>query len=370
MMAAGRAAELGAGVLLFEKMERPGKKLLISGNGHCNLSNSRDIDSFIAQFGPNGCFLSNAFKRFFRDDLLALLRRYGVECKIKPSGKIYPISENARDIVRAFQRYLADGKVNLQFNAGVTGVLVENGRVTGVSTAAGNLPASAVILAAGGSSHPQTGSTGDGFDIAAALGHAIVRTRPGLVPLVVADIEKVQSMQCASLRNVRVTAFQCSSEQIDVSMVPRADVGRGIAGDGPELPVIESRTGNASIVYFGLSGTVILEISLAVVDALQNGPVSLSIDLVSDRNIDRLNPLKSLRFDIKGPHSMSTAIVTAGGISLKEINPLTMESKLVGGLYFCGEVMDVDAGTGGYNLQAAFSTGYLAGESAASASIH
>ena len=137
MMAAGRAAELGANVLLLEKMERPGKKILITGNGRCNLSNSRDIDSFISQFGPNGRFLYSAFNRFFRDDLLTLLRRYGIECKTEPDGKVYPTTNNARDIVRAFERYTADGKVTMQVGVEVTGVSVEDGRVSGVRTPAG-----------------------------------------------------------------------------------------------------------------------------------------------------------------------------------------------------------------------------------------
>ncbi len=422
MMAAGRAAELGAKVLLLEKMERPGKKILITGNGRCNLSNSRDIDSFITQFGPNGRFLYRVFNRFFRYDLLALLERYGIKCKTEPNGKIYPTTDNARDIVRAFIRYMDDGKVAVQFGMGVTSVLVENGRVSGVHTTTGNIPISAVIIATGGSSHPQTGSTGDGFNIAEALGHTNIKLQPGLVPLVVTNIEQAKQMQGTSLRNVRVTAFKCPSEEIDHSLVPGWDVGRGIAGKRPKLPIIESRTGDAVITHFGLSGPVILEMSLAIVDALEYGTVSVSIDLVPDREKDTLrtelqqlfgdqskrtlqniiknilppklvetfvgmtgirpditgsritseereclvNLLKSLRFDIKGAYSMSKAMVTAGGISLNEINPRTMASKLIAGIYFCGEVMDLDAGTGGYNLQAAFSTGYIAGENAVS----
>ncbi len=422
MMAAGRAAELGAGVLLLEKMECPGKKIIISGNGRCNLTNSRDTDSFIAQFGPNGRFLYNAFSRFFRDDLLALMRRYGVECKTEPDGRIYPVTDNSRDILRAFERYAADGRVAVRCGVNVTSVLSENGRVTGVQTAKGKIPASAVIVAAGGSSHPQTGSTGDGFNIAAALGHTIVKLRPGLVPLVVTDIKRAKQMQGVSLHNVRVTAFRCPAEKIDSSLVPGVDAGRGIDGKQPRPPIIESRTGDAIITHFGLSGPVILEMSFAIVDALEKGPVSVFIDLMPGRdsnmlrkelqqmfdnfskrtyrNIVRdllppklaelfmcmtdvpleklgsqitseererlLNLLKSLRFDIKDAYSMPTAIVTSGGVSLKEIDPRTMASRMAAGLYFCGEVMDVAAGTGGYNLQAAFSTGYVAGESAAS----
>jgi len=422
MMAAGRAAALGARVLLLEKMERPGKKILITGNGRCNLTNSRDLNSFIAQFGPNGRFLYGVFGRFFRDDLLALLRRYGVETKTEPNGQIYPASDNARDIVSVFERYLADGGVQIQTGVNVNRLLVENGRVTGVLAGGGQYPAAAVILAAGGASHPQTGSTGDGYRLAAELGHMIVRLRPGLVPLVVTDIERAKQMQGASLRNVRLTAFRCPSERIDLSLAPGVDVGRGIAGKRPKPPIIESRTGDAIIAHFGLSGPIVLEMSLSIVDALETGPVSVSIDLKPEASAVQLNKelqqafdhhskrayqnilrdflpqkmigpfvgmtgiapekpgnqvtgeeresvvrlMKSLRFDVKGAYSMSTAMVTAGGVSLKEIDPRTMASQLVKGLFFCGEVMDVDAGTGGYNLQAAFSTGYMAGENAAS----
>jgi hypothetical protein len=421
MMAAGRAAEAGAKVLLLEQMDRPGKKILISGNGRCNLSNSRDLDSFIIQYGQNGRFLYSAFSRFFREELLALTQRYGTPCRTGPTGKVYPVSDNARDVVRALTRYMDNGNVTVRYGVKVTGITQEDGRVSGVAAADGNITAPAVIIAAGGSSHRHTGSDGNGYKLAASLGHTIVRLRPGLVPLVVTDVEKAKQMQGASLRNVRVTAFQCPAGNIDVSLVPRADIGPRIPGKRPKPPVIESRTGDAIITHFGLSGPVVLEMSLAIVDALENGPVGVSIDLVPDsdcdtlrvelqqafekyskrtcRNILReylppkmvepaagmtglpleklgsqvihaereslLNTLKSLRFDIQGAHSMETAMVTAGGVSLKEIDPRTMASRLVEGLYFCGEVMDVDAGTGGYNLQAAFSTGYVAGESAA-----
>jgi predicted flavoprotein YhiN len=422
MMAAGRAAESGAGVLLLEKTGSPGNKIIISGNGRCNLSNSLDMDNFIARFGDNGRFLYSAFNRFFREDLLSLLRRYGVECKTEPDGRIYPTTDNAGDVVRALQRYMVNGKVAIEFGASVTGISVNNGRVSGVITNTGELKASSVILAAGGSSHPQTGSTGDGFKIASELGHSIVKLRPGLVPLLVYDVDKAKLMFGASPRNVRVTAFQCPADDIDLLLVPNEDVGRGIAGKRPKPPVIESRTGDAIITHFGLSGPVILEMSLTIVDALEAGPVSVSLDLIPESSKDALRKelqsafdihskrtfrnilrdflplklvepfvtmtgvpqdklgsqinseererllvlLKSLRFDIKGPYSMATAMVTAGGISLKEANLRTMGSRIVEGLYFCGEVLDLDAGTGGFNLQSAFSTGFVAGESAAS----
>jgi predicted flavoprotein YhiN len=421
MMAAGRAAELGANVLLLEKMERPGKKILISGNGRCNLSNSQEMDSFVTNFGANGRFLYSAFTRFFREDLIALMERYGTQCRTGPTGKVYPVSDNASDVVRALTRYMEKGKVTVRYGVSVTSILKENGKVCGVTTTDGDIPAPAVIIAAGGSSHPQTGSDGSGYKLAASLGHTIVHLRPGLVPLVVTDIEKAKQMQGASLRKVRVTAFQCPADKIDTSLVPGADTGPRLPGKRPRPPVIESRTGDVIITHFGFSGPAMLEMSLAIVDALENGPVSVSIDLQPGKDksalraelqqaFDKLstnvcqhvikrfvtkklvepfiimsnvppdklsnqltaeerenlvNLMKSLRFDIKGPYNMDTAMVTAGGVSLKEVDPRTMASRLVEGLYFCGEVLDLDAGTGGFNLQAAFSTGYIAGENAA-----
>jgi len=421
MMAAGRAAESGVRVLLLEKTGHPGQKILISGNGRCNLSNTCDLETFISQFGPNGTFLRPVFNRFFRDELLAFLKRYGITTVVKYGSKIYPASQNAREIVRVFKSYLDDNQVTVKYNCHINHILVQDGKVVGVQTITDTYPCSAVILAAGGSSHPQTGSTGDGYRILKELGHTVTKIRPGLVPLVVAEGETAKSMTGSSLHNVRVTAFQQTADKINPTMAPAYDGGRGISGAKPEFPVIESRTGDVMITYFGLSGPVILEMSMAIIDALEYGPVSVGIDLKpeihSNELVSRLQQefhqkpeqtfqiivssflpykmvegfitlsgiqgetvgnrmsvgeiaiiaglMKSLRFNIRGPYSMSTAMVTAGGLSLDEINPVTMASKKMKGLYVCGEVLDIAAGTGGYNLQAAFSTGWVAGEEAA-----
>lgn len=421
MMAAGRAAELGAGVILLEKTERPGNKILISGKTRCNLTNAKELDDFIAMYGPNGRFLYSAFHRYFRDDLLAFLRRYGVETKTEHGGRIFPASDDARDVIKALERYMADHGVQLRTGIGVTGIQVDNGRVTGVQTEKEALPAAAVVLATGGASYPETGSTGDGYRLAAALGHTITKLRPALVPLVVSEVQRAKSMQGVSLRNVRLTAYQCPADEISPLLTPNTDWGRGISDKQPPWPIIESRMGEMMITHFGIGGPITLLMSLTIVDALQNGPVSVSIDLKPaldekqlrqrlQRDFDRygkrsyrnilkgllpqkmidpfvemtgiapdkpghqingeererlLRLLKSLRFNIKGPLSLASAMVTAGGVSLEEIDPRTMASRLVQGLYFCGEVMDLDGDTGGYNLQAAFSTGYIAGEQAA-----
>ena len=420
MMAAGRAAELGANVLLLEKTERPGKKILISGQTRCNLTNITDLESFIAMYGSHGRFLYGAFHHFFRDDMLVFLKRYGVATKTESDGRIFPASDDSRDIVKAFELYLADSGVEIQTRANVTDILMDRGRVIGVRGPK-TYPADAVILAAGGATYPGTGSAGDGYRLAAAVGHTVTRLRPSLVPLVVHEIERAKSMQGVSLHNVRLTSYQCPADEITPLMTPARDTGRGIMGKRPRFPVIESRTGDMIITHFGLGGPIILQMSLAIVDALEHGPVSVSIDLTPSIEVETLRErlqqdfnhysqrryhnilkeflpqkmvepfvemtgissdkrgheivseererlvslLKSLRFNIKASLPMAAAMVTAGGVSLKEINPRTMASNLVDGLYFCGEVMDIDAETGGYNLQAAFSTGYVAGENAA-----
>jgi predicted flavoprotein YhiN len=344
-----------------------------------------------------------------------------VETKIERGGRVFPVSDRAEDVVSAFKKYLMDHGVEIRRHARVTGIQTHNKQVTGVTTADGKHRAGAVIMAAGGFTYPATGSTGDGYRMAATLGHTIINLRPALVPLVVEEIPHAKSMQGISLRNVRLTAFQCRADKIDPSLVPNTDIGRGTGNRRPHLPVIESRMGEMMITHFGIGGPVTLLMSLAIVDALERGPVSVSIDLKAaldrkqlrkrlQRDFDRFSKkkfrnivtglvpakmvdpivlmtgippnksayeisaiererlvdhLKSLRFNIKGSLPVSSAIVTAGGISLKEIDPRTMASRKIKGLYFCGEVIDIDADTGGYNLQAAFSTGYLAGEQAA-----
>jgi predicted flavoprotein YhiN len=421
MMAAGRAAECGASVILLEKNNSPGNKILISGKTRCNLTNSADEADFITKYGPNGRFLYNAFHHFFRDDILMFLKRYGVETKVERGGRIFPASDDAHDVIGAFERYLTEQRVQVRTGVEVNGILVGQGRVTGVTTEKDAFKCNAVILATGGASFPATGSTGDGYRMAKAIGHTIVPLRPALVPIIVHEIELVKSMQGVSLRNVRLTAWQCRAEEINPALTPTQDSGRGIAGKRPRAPVIESRMGEMMITHFGIGGPITLQMSLAIVDALEIGPMSVSIDLKPALSYDKLrdrlqrdfdlnskrsfynilkellpqktiNPfvkmsaipgdkpgnqikgeerdrfarlLKAVCLNVTKPLPLASAMVTAGGVSLKEIDPHTMSSRLIKGLYFCGEVMDIDADTGGFNLQAAFSTGYVAGESAA-----
>ncbi len=420
LMAAGRAAQTGARVLLLEKTDGCGKKILVSGKTRCNLTNSAELKNFISMYGDNGRFLFSAFHNFFRSELLDFLNSHGLATKVERGGRIFPVSDNARDVVHVFKKFLSENHVGIKLNTKVTGIITKDNAVCGVKTQNANYRCKAVILGTGGATWPATGSTGDGYKISSNLGHSIVKLKPALIPLIVHEQALAKSMQGVSLRNVRATAFFGDAASIDSTLTPDCIYGRG-EKKSPQHPVVESRFGEMLFTHFGLGGPIILLMSLAVVTALEKDAVCLLIDLkpalsreqlhkrlqkdldnFSKRKISgiikeylpakMIDPfieltgidqeklahqitaaergkivelLKALRFNIKSPLALEKAIVTAGGVSLAEIDQRTMASRLITGLYFCGEVMDIDADTGGYNLQAAFSTGYLAGENAA-----
>jgi hypothetical protein len=420
-MAAGRAAELGASVTLIERMEAPGKKLLITGKSRCNLTNTAPLKEFLAAFGPNGKFLYGAFHRFFRDELLDFFQRRGVETKNERGGRIFPASDSAADVVAALVSYTKEHGVEIRLNSRVAAIERDDNGVTGVRLDSGEfLPAAAVILAAGGASFPATGSAGDGFRLARSLDHRVNKLYPALVPLVIKEFSFAIACQGVSLKNVRLTAFAVEKTAIP-EMTISHDYGRGTGYEKPPTPVIESRFGEMLFTHFGIGGPVTLLMSQAVARALDAGRVSVAIDLkpaLSYKELDarlqrefaaypkrqlpailrELLPekmvepmtgisgvpmgrtaanmtaedrhglvklLKGLAFEVKTTLPLGAAMVTAGGVELTEVDPRTMASKLVPGLYLAGEVLDLDADTGGYNLQAAFSTGWVAGEAAA-----
>ena len=421
LMAAGRAAEQGAPVILLERMEAPGRKLLITGKGRCNVTNTAPLKEFLAAFGLNGRFLHGAFHRFFRDELLEFFNQRGVATKAERGGRVFPVSDQASDVVDALASYAREHGVEIRLNSrvavierdeqGVAGVRLENGEY---------LPATAVILAAGGSSFPATGSSGDGFNLATKLGHKVNPLYPALVPLVIREFSFAIACQGVSLKNVRLTAFACDKSSIpDVTIAH--DYGRGTGWENPPPKVIESRFGEMLFTHFGIGGPITLLMSQALARALDAGLVSVSIDLkpaltnkelearlqrefsafprrqlpailrellpdkmvevmagisgiplgrtganmTAGNRTDLVKLLKGLAFDVKTTLPLGAAMVTAGGVDLKEIDPRDMASKIVPGLYLAGEVLDLDADTGGYNLQAAFSTGWVAGEAAA-----
>jgi len=394
LMAAGRAAQRGAAVLLLEKMGRTGRKIGISGKGRCNLTNTAALDDFMRRFGKNGRFLRQCFQQFFTEDLMRFFESRNLPLVTERGGRVFPASSRALDVVHVLNNWLQAEGGEVKKTAAVSAILVNQGRVTGVIYNGEKLACDNVILATGGKSYPRTGSTGDGYRLAESLGHTIVPLRPALVPLLSRD-PKVHRMAGLELRNVQVRLYLDGKRK------------------GQEF-------GELSFTGFGLTGPVILTLSSDIVDALNNGRlVSLSLDLkpaLDDKKLDNrlirdlvgrggepidsilrgLLPqqmipvclescdipvdvdtknfpakmrrrlvqwLKDFRIAISGYRSFDEAIITAGGVSLKEVDPLTMESKIVGGLYLAGELLDLQADTGGYNLQAAFSMGWLAGSS-------
>jgi predicted Rossmann fold flavoprotein len=400
-MAAGQAALEGAEVLLLEKMSRPARKLRITGKGRCNLSNTDPVPRFIEHF-DDGRFLRQSLSRFSCADLVDLLDRLGVPCVTERGGRVFPASGQAQDVVDALVRWVSEAGVTLRTGMPANEVCVEGGRATGVSTPQGRARKArvyrgdAVVVATGGASYPATGSTGDGYRMARSVGHTVVPIRPALVPLETqGDI--AARLQGLSLRNVRVSVVV-------------------------EGQVRQSMFGEMLFTHFGVSGPVILSMSRTMVDALRLGQkVGLSIDLkpaLDERKLDarllrdlaaqgkrqyqtllkgllprKLIPvcieqtgippakvasqitaqdrgrlrswLKQFRLDVTGHRSFKEAIITAGGVDTREVDPRTMASRRVPGLFFAGEVLDLDADTGGYNLQAAFSTGWVAGRAAA-----
>ena len=393
MMAAVKAAENGAEVLLLEKMNRVGKKMLITGKGRCNITNAADVPEIIRNITGNGRFLYSALQSFDNQDVMRFFQEHGVEIKVERGQRVFPVSDKAQDAVDAMYMYLHELGVKIRTEARVRDILTAEGHAAGVRLMDGEiLSASAVILATGGASYPGTGSTGDGYAMAEALGHTIVPLRPSLVPLETEE-DWPLAAQGLSLRNVRVQ----------------------LLADGQK---IAEEFGEMMFTHFGVTGPIILSLSRPAAQALADGSmVELSINLKPaltpeqlDARLQRdflryqrkqlknalhdllpskliepvldlsyLDPdafvhqtakeqrlrlaevLQHMVLTVSRTRPLAEAIVTAGGIATREINPKTMESKKVPGLYLVGEVVDVDAFTGGYNLQAAFSMGAAAG---------
>jgi len=411
LMAAGQAAQAGAEVLLLAKMDKPGYKLRLTGNGRCNLTNTDPLPEFIRHFRPDGRFLRQAFSQFFSSELIDFFEKLGVPTTIEQNRFIFPAAGRAADVVNALVNWVSRCGVNMQMLCPAERLIVENGRIAGVQASQKNstkhiYPVDAVIIATGGASYPSTGSTGDGYKLAESVGHKIVPLRPALVPLETAG-DIAPRLQGLSLDNVNVSIFANGKKNAQ-------------------------KRGEILFTHFGVSGPVILSLSGQIVDDLRLGnKTSLSIDLTPDlpvlsniegdeRQLDnhlisllaehgkkqfktiisnfvpaklalvcadliRFSPdkigsqisaderkklktlLKDFRLEITASRPLAEAMVTAGGVATNEVDPRSMASRLVKGLYFAGEVLDIDGDTGGYNLQAAFSTARLAGRSAANA---
>jgi len=396
LMAAGQAGEAGADAVLFEKMKRPGRKLCITGKGRCNITNTADVTDSIAHFGRTGPFLRQAFSRFFNTDLMDFLTGHGLALVTERGGRVFPASGRAPDVLTVLLRWLKGCGVRIRHASAVEKLMISGGHVTGVVSHGRTFPCDAVILATGGASYPATGSTGDGYGLAISAGHSVVPIRPALVPLETSGAV-TGKMAGLNLRNTNVRMLVNGRKR-------REAFGEVVFTD------------------FGISGPVILTLSGDAVDAIRDGHKTVfSIDLkpaLDERKLDarllrdfasrskepfvsllrgllpremipvcldatRIPPertagsisaperrrlrawLKDFRVEVAQPRPWTEAIVTAGGVNTREIDPRTMESRLTRGLFVAGELLDIHADTGGYNLQAAFSTGWLAGRCAA-----
>lgn len=400
MMAAITAAEYGNNVTIIEKNSDFGKKLLITGKGRCNITSSLYMSEFIKNTPGNGQFLYSAFQNYTNTDIIDFLKNQGLEVKEERGNRIFPVTDKSIDVLNCFKSKINELKIKKLFNTRVQKILVQNGEVLGVRTEKEIIQTDKIILATGGKSYPLTGSTGDGYLIAKNIGHKVTEIRPSLVPLVIYEKNECKEMQGLSLRNVGIKIIDESKNKL-----------------------IYEDFGEMIFTHFGISGPTILSGSAHLVrykeidNLMKEQKIKLQIDLkpalteeqLDERilrdfkefknkqfkhALDKLLPqkmipivikktkineekrvneitkeerrnlvkvLKKFELTIKDFRPVVEAIITSGGINIKEINPKTMESKLVKGLYFAGEIIDVDSYTGGFNLQIAYSTGYTAG---------
>ena len=398
MMAAIYASRAGAEVVLLEKNEKHGKKVYITGKGRCNVTNASEREEFLRHVFRNPRFLYASLAELDNEGLMRLIESEGVPLKTERGNRVFPVSDHSSDIILALKRAMEKGNVDVRLNAGAESLLIQDGRIAGVKLETGeSISANAVIIATGGVSYPSTGSTGDGYRFAEAAGHTIETPRASLVPIETRESWPANLMGL-TLKNVRLTAYATVK--------------------GKEK-VLYSEMGEMLFTHFGISGPLVLTLSclmpenpesvrleidlkpaldeaaldarlvrdfrelsrkqlVAAMDGLV--PHNLGLQLLLLAHLSATAPingvtveqrkslvrlLKAVPLTPKRLRGFDEAIITRGGVNVKEVNPKTVESKCVSGLYFAGEVLDLDAATGGYNLQIAFSTGALAGKSAA-----
>ncbi|MCX5694122.1 MAG: NAD(P)/FAD-dependent oxidoreductase [Candidatus Omnitrophica bacterium] len=397
IMAAIRACSLGQVVLLLEKKSSLGNKLLLSGKGRCNLTNTEDLPNFLKRFSKNGDFLRDAFKKFFNQELISFFEDRGLKLKVERQLRVFPQSDRSASILKVLEDELVKLGVQVICRSKVVDVLVTGGQAKGVRLENGqNILGDCVILASGGASYSFTGSDASGINIAKKLGHMVVPLRAGLVAL---DVKQsyVKKLEGLTLRNIKLK-FSDGKREIVSEIGELVFTATGISG--PLVitlsgKVIDLKTSDQTVFVDidlkpalsiqQLDARLLREFKLNSKKSIKNMlkellPLRLIMVFADAAGIDPLKKcsqvtqkerekitslLKGFHLEISGSRPIEEGMVTRGGISLKQIDPRTMESRLVKGLYFCGEMIDVDADTGGFNLQAAFSTGYLAGESAA-----
>jgi predicted Rossmann fold flavoprotein len=391
MIAAAQAASRALRVVLLERNEKLGKKLYITGKGRCNLTNASDMDGLVANTVRNSRFLYSAFSAFGSRDLMTYMEGLGVPLAVERGDRVFPASGKASDVTRALQRELTRLGVELKFNARAKEILLQNGAVAAVRTEEGRVyTCRSVILATGGLSYPSTGSTGDGYRLAEALGHSTAPPRAALVPIEVAE-KWATELQGLSLRNVRLTAFQggrkvfseigemlfthfgvsgplvlTASSLLDGDRLTEAslslDMKPGLEPDKLDARILRDFQGNPNRALKNSLSELLpgrmcpVAINLAGLDG------EAPVNRITREQRGRLaSALKDIRLTPGSFRPVDEAVITRGGVSCAEVNPRTMESKIVKGLFICGELLDVDALTGGFNLQIAFSTGWAAG---------
>ena len=394
MLAAYGAATQGSKTILLEKNEKLGKKLYLTGKGRCNVTNYGDKDNFFRNLVTNPKFLYSAWDVFNNRDLIALLNSSGVPTKVEQGGRVFPASDKSSDIIRALTRLLEQKKVIIKYSTPVQQILTAYNRVTGVLLKDGiQIKAPRIILATGGLAYPQTGSTGDGYTFAKALGHTIIQPRPALTPLVVKE-SWVKELQGLTLKNVSVKVWVKNKKQKEQfgellfthfgvsgpviltlnSLIKDFSEERTLFIDLKPALTYEQLDARLQRVFIKFSGKqlknslddLLPQRMIAIVLRLSTVDIHKQVDQINKtERASLINVLKNIPLTVIGPRSYEEAIVTGGGINVKEITPSTMASKICSGLYLAGEVIDVDGLTGGYNLQIAFSTGYLSGISAA-----
>ena len=418
MMSAITAAERGNNVILFEKMKTLGRKLLITGKGRCNITSSIDIKDFIQNVPGNGKFLYSSFQNYTNRDIIDFLNKQRVKVKEERGNRIFPVSDKSKSVLDAFINKLNELKVDIRVNSRVTKIEVQDGKVVGIRYNNNILEkADKIIIATGGLSYPATGSTGDGYKIVQELGHNITKIKPSLVPIIVAD-KNIETQESIKKSKYRDSINLCK----ELQGLTLKNVSIKIINNDNKNIIYED-FGEMIFTHFGVSGPIILSGSAHLLryknveELFNKGSIKLIIDLKpaltyekldsrvlrdfnAEKNklfrnaLDNLLPkkliepvielsginenkrvneitkeerkeivkiLKEFTITLKAFRSIDDAIITAGGVDIKQINPKTMESKLVKGLFFAGEIIDVDAYTGGFNLQIAYSTGYTAG---------
>lgn len=393
MMAAKVAGDRGYKVTVLEKQKRCGQKLLITGKGRCNITNDCDIEELIENVPTNGKFLYSAFYTFTNTDVIDMFNKLGVETKTERGKRVFPVSDKAVDVVRALERQMNSNKnVEVLLNSKVDKIIAEDGAVKKVVLSdKREIECDSVIVATGGVSYPKTGSTGDGYRFAKNLGHTIITPKPSLIGLEVME-DYVADLAKLSLRNVSIEVYNSKNKKIYDDFGEMEFTKYGI--DGPIIKSASCRMGDLSKDNY----KIVLDLKPALDEEKLDKRIQKDFQKYSNKNFEnslndllpkqliptivklsKIDPyikvnqiskeerknlvhlIKHISFTVKNYRPIEEAIITSGGIKTSEINSSTMESKLVSGLFFAGEVIDIDAYTGGFNLQIAFSTAYLAG---------